>query len=198
MSISAILNQSVGGYSLGNILTAAITLLVCLTIVRYAIKIINRLLEVTTLDFRVRRLISNGLKMIMYVITAIIVAQGLGVNMTSFVALLSVVSLGVAMASEDLLGNFAGGLVILAAHPFKPGDIIESSGNFGTVENIYHITDAKSFLTSYISLFMLIKFKSKSFFSNTLLSFFKFSLSNTNLFISSFNLFLSFLYWPFI
>ena len=136
MKISDILNQSVGGYSLGNILTAAITLLVCLTIVRYAIKIINRLLEVTNLDFRVRRLISNGLKMIMYVITAIIVAQGLGVNMTSFVALLSVVSLGVAMASEDLLGNFAGGLVILTSHPFAIGDLVESSGNLGTVAEI--------------------------------------------------------------
>ena len=136
MKISDILNQSVGGYSLGNIITAAITLLVCLTIVRYAVKIINRLLEVTSLDFRVRRLISNGLKMIMYVITAIIVAQGLGVNMTSFVALLSVVSLGVAMASEDLLGNFAGGLGILTSHPFAIGDLVESSGNLGTVAEI--------------------------------------------------------------
>ena len=136
MDVTAILNQSVGGYTLGHILTAAVTLVVCLTAIRIVMRIVNRLLEHTSLDFRIRKLISSILKFTMYIITVIIVAQGLGVNMTSFVALLSVISLGVTMALEDILGNFAGGLVIFTSHPFAIGDTVESSGNLGTVAEI--------------------------------------------------------------
>ena len=63
-------------------------------------------------------------------------AGSLGINMTSLVALLSVGSLGITLAAEDVLGNVAGGLVILSSHPFAIGDFIESGGVSGTVEEI--------------------------------------------------------------
>ena len=56
--------------------------------------------------------------------------------MTSLVALLSVGSLGVTLAAEDILGNVAGGLVILSSHPFSIGDYVEVSGVAGTVHEI--------------------------------------------------------------
>ena len=52
------------------------------------------------------------------------------------VALLSVGSLGVTLAAEDILGNVAGGLVILSAHPFSIGDYVEVGGVAGTVHEI--------------------------------------------------------------
>ena len=51
-------------------------------------------------------------------------------------ALLSVGSLGVTLAAEDILGNVAGGLVILSSHPFTIGDFVEVGGTSGTVEEI--------------------------------------------------------------
>lgn len=136
ISVSDILNQSIGGYSLGHILTAAITLVVCLTIIRVVMRIINRLLSRTSLDHRIQRYIALFSKIVMYVLTVVIVAQGLGVNMSSFVALLSVASLGITLAAEDILSNFAGGLVIFSSHPFAIADVVESSGTVGTVEEI--------------------------------------------------------------
>ncbi|MBQ9493523.1 MAG: mechanosensitive ion channel family protein [Oscillibacter sp.] len=133
---TSILDTSIGGYSLARLLTAGVTLVVCLLIIRVIMKILKRLLAKTSLDKRVQGLIANILKYAMYVLTVIIVAQGLGVNMSSFVALLSVLSLGITLAAEDILGNFAGGLVIFSTHPFAIGDFIESSGTTGAVEEI--------------------------------------------------------------
>ena len=66
----------------------------------------------------------------------LIVAESLNIPMTSLVALLSVGSLGVTLAAEDILGNVAGGLVILSAHPFSIGDYVEVGGVAGTVHEI--------------------------------------------------------------
>ncbi len=57
-------------------------------------------------------------------------------NTTSLTAIMSVLTLGVTLAAEDILGNVAGGLVILSSHPFGLGDEIESGGVVGTVREI--------------------------------------------------------------
>jgi len=136
MTLTSLLNTSIGGYTLGHLLTAVVTFIVCLIAIRVIMRIVTGLLERTPLDKRVRGLIANLLKYAMYILTVVIVAQGLGINMSSFVALLSVVSLGITLASEDILSNFAGGLVLFSAHPFAINDIIEISGTVGTVEEI--------------------------------------------------------------
>ncbi len=136
MTVTSVLNTPIGGYTLGHLLTAGVTLVVCLTIIRIVMKVLKRLLARTSLEKRVQALIANLLKYAMYVVMVVIVAQGLGVNMSSFVALLSVLSLGITLAAEDILGNFAGGLVIFSTHPFAIGDFVESSGTTGTVEEI--------------------------------------------------------------
>ena len=57
--------------------------------------------------------------------------------MSSLTALLSVLTLGVTLATESIIGNVAGGAVILSTHPFQIGDYIEtSSGAAGTVREI--------------------------------------------------------------
>ena len=134
--ITAILNQSVGKVSLGDVLTAAVTLVLCLVVIRVALKLTRRLLARTKLDDRVRKYLLSGIKLVLYVLAAIIVISSLGIDMTSLVALLSVASLGVTLAAEDVLSNVAGGLVILSSHPFMIGDFIEVSGTSGTVEEI--------------------------------------------------------------
>lgn len=74
--------------------------------------------------------------MVLYVLTGIITAGALGLNTTSVTALVSVLTLGVTLAAEDILGNVAGGLVILSSHPFNIGDEIEISGTVGVVREI--------------------------------------------------------------
>ncbi len=136
MTVTSVLNTSIGGYTLGHLLTAGLTFVVCLVAIRVIMRLVKSLLDRTSLDKRVTGLIANLLKYAMYVLTVVIVAQGLGINMSSLVALLSVLSLGVTLASENILGNFAGGLVIFSAHPFAINDFVEASGTMGTVEEI--------------------------------------------------------------
>ena len=77
--------------------------------------------------------IVNGLLKVMLVIT---VLGMLGIEMTSFIAILAAAGLAVGMALSGTLQNFAGGVMILIFKPFKLGDVIEAQGYTGCVSEI--------------------------------------------------------------
>jgi len=77
-------------------------------------------------------MISILLKILVY-ITALSV---LGVEMTSFVAILGAAGLAVGLALSGTLQNFAGGVMILLFKPYKVGDVIEAQGYLGAVKEI--------------------------------------------------------------
>ena len=123
--LTKLLQTSLGGYSLSHILSALLTLLVCLVAARLLLKLAKRLLHrVQRLNDRLRQIILTALKVVLYLLTGIITAEALGLNTSSLTALVSVLTLGVTLAAEDILGNVAGGLVILSSHPFNIGDEI--------------------------------------------------------------------------
>lgn len=135
--LSEIISHSIGGYSIANILSAILTLLVCLVVVRLVMKLFSRLLSrASRISDRLQKIILSCLKVLLYVLTAIITAESLGINTASLTAIMSVLTLGVTLAAEDILGNVAGGLVILSSHPFGIGDTIEAGGTVGTVREI--------------------------------------------------------------
>ena len=75
----------------------------------------------------------NGLLRVLLVIT---VLGMLGIEMTSFIAILGAAGLAVGMALSGTLQNFAGGAMILIFKPFKVGDVIEAQGYTGSVSEI--------------------------------------------------------------
>ncbi len=77
-------------------------------------------------------LISVGLK----VLLLISVAGMLGIETTSFVAVLGAAGLAVGLALQGSLANFAGGVLTLVFKPYKVGDLIESQGQLGVVQEI--------------------------------------------------------------
>ncbi len=98
--------------------------LVLFVVVHLVMKLVTRLLNrVQKLNDRLRKITLTAVKAVLYVLTAIITAGALGVNTTSLTAIMSVLTLGVTLAAEDILGNVAGGLVILSSHPFSLGDV---------------------------------------------------------------------------
>lgn len=110
LNVSKILSTSLGGFTLGHILSAILTLLVCLVVVHLVMKLVTRLLNrVQKLNDRLRKITLTAVKAVLYVLTAIITAGALGVNTTSLTAIMSVLTLGVTLAAEDILGNVAGG-----------------------------------------------------------------------------------------
>lgn len=136
-NISKIISRSIGGYSIGSILSALLTFLICLIVVRLVLKLCSRLLSrANRLNERLQKVILTSLKTLLYLLTIIITAEALGINTSSLTAIMSVLTLGVTLAAEDILGNVAGGLVILFSHPFSLGDEIEVGGTTGTVREI--------------------------------------------------------------
>jgi len=77
-------------------------------------------------------LTSTGLK-ILVLVTAI---TQLGVEMTSFIAILGAAGFAIGMAFSGTLANFAGGVMILFFKPFKIGDYVNMQGEEGTVEEV--------------------------------------------------------------
>ena len=135
-NFSDIMDLSIGSISLGSVFSAILTLLICLLVIRAVTKVLKRLLSKTRIDPRVQNYVSAGTKAVLYIIAGLIVVDSLGIPITSLVALLSVGSLGITLAAEDILGNVAGGLVILSSHPFSIGDFVEVGGTSGTVKEI--------------------------------------------------------------
>lgn len=141
MNITELLSGvKLGSLALGDAIGAVITALILLLIIKMVLKIVGRLLAGTKLDEKVQGYIKTGAKILLYIIGALIVMEKLGIEATSLVALLSVFSLGITLAAEDIIANLAGGLVIVSSRPFAIGDVLEADGVVGTVQEmrLYH------------------------------------------------------------
>lgn len=77
-------------------------------------------------------LVSISLTVLLIVITI----STLGINTTSFAALLAAGGMAIGMALSGTISNFAGGIMILAFKPFKVGDFINAQGYSGTVQSV--------------------------------------------------------------
>ena len=73
---------------------------------------------------------------ILKIILIISVLGTVGVETTSFAAILAAAGLAIGMALQGSLGNFAGGVLIMIFKPFKIGDLIEAQGELGVVKEI--------------------------------------------------------------
>jgi len=95
-------------------------------------KVLNKSNVDPSLQGFLRSLVTITLKIMVY-----ITALGmLGVEMTSFIAILGAAGLAVGLALSGTLQNFAGGVMILLFKPMKVGDFIDAQGHSGTVKEI--------------------------------------------------------------
>lgn len=107
---------------------------------RFVIQMINKLVRriLTKRDFdpSVKTFVGSLVNVTLMVLLIISVVGALGVQTTSFAALLASAGVAIGMALSGNLSNFAGGLIILLFKPYKVGDYIESQGVGGTVKEI--------------------------------------------------------------
>lgn len=125
-----------GSLTIGNALSALALLLVCLAVTRLVMGLAGKLLGRTAMDQRVKTYVLKGVKAMLYVLTVLIVAGSLGVDVTSLIAVVSVFGLAVSLAVQDVLGNVAGGMVLLFSKPFTLGDYISTGDGEGAVAEI--------------------------------------------------------------
>ena len=114
--------------------------LVVYLIGHYLIKLLNyllaRFLERRKVEISVQTFVRSFVSILLQVLLIITVVSALGVNTTSFAALLASFGVAIGMALSGNLQNFAGGIVILFLKPYKVGDWIEAQGTAGTVQSI--------------------------------------------------------------
>ncbi|WP_300729340.1 mechanosensitive ion channel domain-containing protein [uncultured Bacteroides sp.] len=107
---------------------------------RYIIKILSRLLarilEKRKFEISVQTFVKSLVSILLNLILAFAIFAKLGVETTSFAALLASAGVAIGMALSGNLSNFAGGLIILIFKPFKVGDFIDGPGASGTVKEI--------------------------------------------------------------
>ena len=125
-----------GKLTVESALSALILLLVCLAVTRLLLGAARKLLDRSSMDGRVRRYVLRGMKGLLYVLTALMVAESLDIDVTSLIAVISVFGLAVSLAVQDVLSNIAGGMVLLFSKPFTLGDYISTGEGDGTVAEI--------------------------------------------------------------
>lgn len=125
------------GISAGkHILIAAIVYAIGRAIIGIINRVVARLLNRQHIDPSVQTFLRSMVKILLTILLIISVIGALGINTTSFAALLASAGVAVGMALSGNLQNFAGGLVILLFKPYKVGDWIEAQGVQGSVKEI--------------------------------------------------------------
>jgi len=99
-------------------------------------KILRKFFDNKNLDVSLRSFLCSIIGVSLKVLLIITVAGMIGIQMTSFIAILGAAGLAVGMALQGTLQNFAGGVVILLLKPYRVGDFIEQGGISGTVKEI--------------------------------------------------------------
>jgi len=118
------------------LLLAILTLIIGLWVIKMIVRIMNKSMERGDIDVSLRRFLSSLVSILLKVMLVISVASMVGIQMTSFIAVLGAAGLAIGLALQGSLANFAGGVLILLFRPFKAGDVIEAQGFLGKVSEI--------------------------------------------------------------
>jgi len=127
------------GYLVGygpNVLLALLTLVIGLWVIKLLGKGFERGMDKANLEVSLKKFLLSLVGLLLKVLLVISVVSMLGVEMTSFIALIAAAGLAVGLALQGSLANFAGGVLILLFKPFKVGDFIDAQGYMGTVKEI--------------------------------------------------------------
>ena len=128
--------SSIENITASNIFGAVLSIVISLVLIKVLTKVLERALGRSKLDASLQTLLRNLVKGALWAVAAIIVLGCLGIEVTSLVAVLSVVGLAFSLALQNFLSNVAGGMQLLASHPFSVGDFVDVGVCSGTVEEI--------------------------------------------------------------
>ncbi|SFZ90811.1 small conductance mechanosensitive channel [Flaviramulus basaltis] len=87
-------------------------------------------------DESLQKFLLNLLNWVLKIVLIIVVLGTVGVETTSFAAIIAAAGLAIGLALQGSLGNFAGGVLIMIFKPIKIGDLIEAQGEIGVVKQI--------------------------------------------------------------
>ncbi len=119
------------------VVSAILVLIIGFWIIKRIAKVTDAVMEKREVSISLRGFLRALVTILLKVMLVISVAQMVGIESTSFIAVLGAAGLAVGLALQGTLANFAGGVMILLFKPYKVGDLIEAQGHKGTVKEIH-------------------------------------------------------------
>lgn len=105
-------------------------------VIKKLIKLISKGMSAKDYDKSLQKFLLNLTKWALTIFLIITVISTLGVETTSFAAIIAAAGLAIGLALQGSLSNFAGGVLIIIFKPYKIGDLIEAQGALGVVKEI--------------------------------------------------------------
>lgn len=121
---------------LPSVIAALVILVFGFWVIKLTLNRIKKIMVKREVDPGVRGFALSILGVALKVLLFIIVITKLGIETTSFAAIIAAAGLAIGLALQGSLSNFAGGVLIILLKPFKVGDFIDAQGESGTVEDI--------------------------------------------------------------
>ena len=118
------------------IILAFIVMLIAIKIVDIICKKFYKILIKKNADTTISKVFQSVVSKVLKVLIFLMFLGYIGIETASISAVIAACSVGIGLAVQGALSNFAGGILILLTRPFRIGDFIEAQGKSGTVENI--------------------------------------------------------------
>ena len=120
------------------ILFAILMIIVGKIIIKFLLKICDRFFDRAGTEISVRKFLNSFIKAVLYIVLILVVCAQVGIETTSFIAVMGSAGLALGLSLQGSLSNFAGGILILLLKPFVVGDYIidGGSGKEGKVSRI--------------------------------------------------------------
>lgn len=122
--------------SLSKVITALLLAIIGILVIRIVMTVLKKFLETGKLEKAAHTLIKSVVRVVLYLLLGLMVAESLGIDVTSVIALASVLTLAVSLALQNALANVIGGFTLLYTNPFNSGDYVEIGAEAGTVTEI--------------------------------------------------------------
>ncbi|MCF7981056.1 MAG: mechanosensitive ion channel [Pseudomonadales bacterium] len=121
-------------------LLAVIVLIVGLWVIKKVVGLMNATMTKKEVELTLKSFLMSLTGILLKALLLISVASMVGIETTSFIAILGAAGLAIGLALQGSLSNFAGGVLLLFFKPYKVGDFIEIQGHAGTVHSIQIFT----------------------------------------------------------
>lgn len=115
---------------------AIITLIIGLWLIKVIVKNVRKAMERKNVDASLIPFLSTLLAVTLKILLFLTAISMVGVEATSFIAILGAAGLAIGLSLQGTLQNFAGGVVLLVLRPFRVGDVVDVKGFLGTVKEI--------------------------------------------------------------
>lgn len=115
------------------LLTAIVAAILVIAVGKFVLRFLTKTMNKCNMDPTLAKFLTAASRVVVYFIAVVIVASALGFEMSSLVALASVVSASFALAASGALSNLFGGIMLLVAKPFGVGDYVSIADVEGIV-----------------------------------------------------------------